>query len=158
MIIKLLNNTLLLLSRKLKKAGVEISGLQFYLANYPDATTFKDGTRVTHPRKNSFYIVPTLKYEGKDYGFFTAESEDGKRHAVLINDRDKAVSGRLQKSDKQNEKKYLTNEIEKSYSGFNFISFGNIPCLSPASSFNREQSLVMNESNLIPPPHQDDFN
>ncbi|QGY44364.1 hypothetical protein GM418_12065 [Maribellus comscasis] len=145
------------IEQEAEAAGVEISGLQFYFANYPDRTKFEDGTPVTYPRKNSFFIVPTLKVEGKDYGFYTAESEDGERQAVLINERAKIVTDKLQKFDKHNESGSIANKTGQANSIFSYVGFSSGSGFSAANASPGQRSLILNESNLVPPPNQTDF-
>lgn len=146
------------IEQEAEEAGVEISGLQFYFANYPDKEKFDDGTPVTYPRKNSFFLVPTLKLEGKDYAFYTAETEDGQRKAVLISDSDKVVSGKTQEFEPPNHSKSnVVDENGLTGSIFRYANFISSSGFSTANAFSRERSLVLNESNLVPPPNQTDF-
>ena len=55
------------IEQEAEKAKVEISTLRFYFGNYPNKKQFADGRKVKHPRQNSFFIVPTLKKDGKEY-------------------------------------------------------------------------------------------
>lgn len=61
-------------------AGVDISSLRFYFANYPDKDRFPDGRKVVHPRQNSIFIVPTMEVDGQDYGFYIGA--DGKAKPI----------------------------------------------------------------------------
>ncbi|WP_437397083.1 hypothetical protein [Flagellimonas lutimaris] len=62
------------------EAGVDISSLRFYFANYPDKPDFPDGKKVVHPRQNSIFIVPTTIMDGQEYGFYIGT--DGKAKPI----------------------------------------------------------------------------
>src|SRR5690606_24007077 len=59
------------------EAKVDINTLRFYLSNYPNSDKFANGDAVKYPRKNSFFVVPTMAYEGKNVGFSITDV-DGK--------------------------------------------------------------------------------
>ncbi|WP_318311659.1 hypothetical protein [Flagellimonas crocea] len=59
-----------------QEAGVKVSSLRLYFANYPDKPDFPDGKKVVHPRQNSIFIVPTTMIDGKELGFYIGS--DGK--------------------------------------------------------------------------------
>ena len=120
-------------------AEVEISTLRFYFANYPDSEKFPDGRAIKYPKKNTFFIVPTLKKGGKDFGFFTVESEDNKRKAVLIVDK---INGSSIGS--------TLPQMEYGTAGFNLNSLFSSNALP---FFQNENSLILNEGGLVPPPH-----
>ncbi|MBR9853135.1 MAG: hypothetical protein GYB37_00955 [Algicola sp.] len=63
-----------------KEAGVEVTSLRFYFANYPDKPNFPDGKKVVHPRQNSIFIVPTTMMDGKELGFYIGA--DGKAKPI----------------------------------------------------------------------------
>lgn len=63
-----------------KESGVDVSTLRIYFANYPDQERFPDGEKVVHPRQNSVFIVPTMKVDGQDYGFYIGS--DGKAKLI----------------------------------------------------------------------------
>ncbi len=115
-----------------KKAQVEVSSLRFYFANYPDNERFPDGDKVVHPRQNSIFIVPTMKVDGQDYGFYIGA--DGK--AKLIKD----AMG-------ENGMGYKSAQGEKSQASF-------VPNLSLADD---GESLNLNHGNSEPPPYTLDF-
>ncbi|MEZ4809355.1 MAG: hypothetical protein R2819_03255 [Allomuricauda sp.] len=122
------------IEQQAKDAQVDISSLRIYFANYPDSERFPDGKKVVHPRQNSIFIVPTMKIDGQDYGFYIGE--DGK--AKLIKD----VIGEKGMG--------ATNDgKEKAYASFapNFSS-------SAASIF-AGTSLTLNHGGSGPPPSGD---
>ena len=113
-------------------AGVNISSLRFYFANYPDTEDFPDGKKIVHPRQNSIFIVPAMKIDDGEYGFYIGA--DGK--AKLIKD---AVGETAVGS--------IAKNGQRSYAGF-------------APSFNKpnaaqEQSLALNRGSSSPPPWSD---
>nr|WP_297783701.1 hypothetical protein [uncultured Allomuricauda sp.] len=61
-------------------AGVKISSLRLYFANYPDKPDFPDGKKIVHPRQNSIFIVPTTTVDGDEYGFYIGA--DGKAKPI----------------------------------------------------------------------------
>jgi hypothetical protein len=73
------------IEQEAKSAGVSISTLRFYLANYPDQESFADGRPVKHPRQNSIMMLPTLNQGGEEYGFYIGENGEGKPVAMLLN-------------------------------------------------------------------------
>lgn len=113
-------------------AGVNISSLRFYFANYPDTEDFPDGNKIVHPRQNSIFVVPAMKVDDGEYGFYIGA--DGK--AKLIKDAvgETSVGGTAKNG-------------QKSYASF-------------APSFSRpnaaqEQSLALNRGSSSPPPWSD---
>lgn len=63
-----------------KEAGVEVTSLRFYFANYPNKEKFPNGAKVVHPRQNSIFIVPTTMVDGKELGFYIGA--DGKAKPI----------------------------------------------------------------------------
>lgn len=121
------------IEQEAKEAQVDISSLRFYFANYPDQEDFPDGKKIVHPRQNSLFIVPTMKVNGEDYGFYIGE--DGK--AKLIKD---AVGA-----------KGIGNNAEageKSYAGF-------VPSTATTTSLQETKSLALNKGGSGPPPWGD---
>ncbi|WP_222984798.1 hypothetical protein [Flagellimonas meishanensis] len=114
-------------------AGVDISSLRLYFANYPNKEKFPDGKRIVHPRQNSIFIVPTINVDGQDFGFYIGA--DGK--AKLIKD---AVG--------QQGMGLLNGEGQKSYASF-------APSFSSATLQSGSQSLNLNRGNSSPPPPGD---
>ncbi|RDY60844.1 hypothetical protein [Flagellimonas nanhaiensis] len=120
------------IEQEAKGAGVDISSLRFYFANYPNKEKFPDGKKIVHPRQNSIFLVPTINVDGKDFGFYIGA--DGK--AKLIKDAMDA-KGMGQTS----------GEKTKSYASF-------VPTLSPSPAM-QEGSLNLNRGNSSPPPPGD---
>lgn len=125
------------IEQEAKRANVEISSLRFYLSNYPDAATFKNGNEVIHPRQNSVFLVPTTKADGLEYPFMTTE-KDGKWEPVLL-------TGQL---DPFGEKGMgaLKEVRPKEYAGF-------IPNTANLNLDHHEKSLFLNEGGSAPPPY-----
>jgi hypothetical protein len=132
-----IKNYLAFIEQEAKLANVEISTLRFYFSNYPDTTTFKDGKRILHPRQDSFFIEPTITKGDREYGFYTAEGENGQRIPVLLTDQLEEVSPRTG----------LREDGQKSHASF-----------VPASLYalKAEQSLILNEGNGVPPPYNNE--
>lgn len=77
------------IEQEAKAANVDISSLRFYFANYPKDPNFPDGRKVVHPRQNSIFIVPTMKVDGSDWGFYIGA--DGKAKRIKDAKGDKAL-------------------------------------------------------------------
>jgi hypothetical protein len=122
------------------KANVEINTLRFYLSNYPDKEKFEDGKPVRYPRKNSFFVVPTIDHKGKNVGF-SIEENDGKFSAVPISRRN-VGENETQKTEKD-------STGQQNEAGF-FVSNSNV-------SSSGASSLILNDGNLTPPPGTEDF-
>lgn len=125
-----------------QQANVDINTLRFYLSNYPNSDKFPNGDAVKYPRRNSFFVVPTMEYEGKNVGF-SIEEEDGKYTAVPIN-RGASTKERNQGNGQADS----TGQVNEA--GF-FISN------STAVQGGGTTSLILNDSNLSPPPSSGDF-
>ncbi|WP_421809913.1 hypothetical protein [Flagellimonas sp.] len=121
------------LEQEAQNAQVDISSLRFYFANYPDQEDFPDGKKIVHPRQNSIFIVPAMKADGGEYGFYIGA--DGK--AKLIKN---AVG--------QTEVGSTLDNKQKSQASF-------VPSLSSPVSAAGEQSLALNRGNSSPPPWTD---
>ncbi|MEW2921360.1 hypothetical protein AB1A65_07825 [Muricauda sp. ANG21] len=121
------------IEQEAKEAEVDISSLRFYFANYPDKADFPDGSKIVHPRQNSIFIVPTMKVDGKDYGFYIGG--DGK--AKLIKD---AVGETAVGSTAKNQ--------EKSYASF-------VPNIATSAMLQDGKSLNKNHGSSGPPPDGD---
>ncbi|MCL6265139.1 hypothetical protein [Flagellimonas myxillae] len=119
------------IEQEAKSAEVDISSLRLYFANYPDKEDFPNGKKIVHPRQNSIFIVPTMKVDGQDYGFYIGA--DGK--AKLIKD---AVGAKGMGS---------TTEKQKAYASF-------APNFSPAA-LQGGGSLNLNRGQSGPPPNPD---
>lgn len=130
------------IEQEAEKAGVEIASLRFYFSNYPDQETFENGKKVVHPRQNSIFLMPTVKSEGRDYGFYIQEGESGSE-VMLLN-------GQLQP---------YTPEGIGVKGNVNYRNeAGLVPTLFPASSgapvgLQGDKSLILNEGNSAPPPY-----
>jgi hypothetical protein len=120
-------------------AKVEISGLRFYLGNNPSLENGGTEEDKANAGRNTIFVVPTLRKDGRDFGFYTRDGADGQREAALIVERpeqsDKAGNGALQESS------------QRAYAGF-------APAVAPLL-FAGEQSLVLNRGNVGPPPNND---
>lgn len=122
-----------------KQSKVEVKTLRFYFSNYPNSDTFANGDKVKYPKRNSFFILPTMEVKGKNVGF-SIEEVDGNYSAVPIN---RSSVERVEGMG--NTKKSSVNEA-----GLFFSS--NIA----AQSLN-VLSLVFNDGQLMPPPEVNDF-
>lgn len=120
------------IEQEAKKAGVkEITKLRLYYANYPDQEKFPNGKEVVHKRQNSIFIVPTLKMQGTNYGFYIGNN--GK--AALIKD---------WKNESTKELGTSYNKEQKAYAGF-----------SLNSNLQTSKSLALNFGQSGPPPKTD---
>lgn len=139
---KTIKQYLAYIEQETEKAGVEIASLRFYFSNYPDQETFENGKEVVHPRQNSIFLMPTVKSEGQDYGFFIQEGESGSE-AVLLN-------GQLEP--------YTPEGMGMNRKGTYHNEAGFAPTLYPASTgapanIQGDKSLILNEGNSAPPPY-----
>lgn len=127
------------IEQEAKAAGVSISTLRFYLANYPDQQAFPDGRPVKHPRQNSIMMLPTLNQGGEEFGFYIGENGEGKPVAMLLN-------GQLQPYNPEGMGS-LGEGSPKAYAGM-------LP--EPVSASNTGlqggKSTILNEGNGAPPP------
>ncbi|HIB48413.1 MAG TPA: hypothetical protein EYN07_03480 [Flavobacteriaceae bacterium] len=142
-----------------KLANVRISGLRFYLVNYPNAGQFGDGNDIKYPRQNSFVLVPTTKADGEELGFITRKTADGGRTVVYIKDWLKEQPGgdtpEQQRTNKQNQTRGALNATGSP--GFAKPKFMFINAMMGANMSvddGDDVSLLLNESNLVPPPPQ----
>ncbi|QIE58168.1 hypothetical protein G5B37_00890 [Rasiella rasia] len=144
-----------------KLANVEIGGLRFYLTNYPNANEFNDGTAVKYPRQNSFVLVPTTVVDGKQRGFITRVNSTGGRDVVLVSD---LVQGgqddeETQENQSVQESKVTGLNTQKAGYGAAKPKFLYINAMMGANMSQNPGdlvSLLLNESNLVPPPPQED--
>ncbi|MCB0464831.1 MAG: hypothetical protein KDC78_04015 [Aequorivita sp.] len=118
-----------------KEANVDIKTLRFYLSNYPNSEKFPNGDVVKYPRRNSFFVLPTMDYNGKNVGF-SIEEINGKYTAVPIN---KSVATGKEQND-------ATGQM-------NEAAFFTIN----SSAAQGTTSLIMNDGGVSPPPGSDDF-
>lgn len=125
-----------------KAAGVKVETLRFYFSTYPDKKEFPDKEKIKHPRQNSFFILPTMKVDSMNYGFYIKNLADGKKEAALIRD----YPGLTEKG------MGATSTAKKSYASI-------IPnLLSTSSTLFADESLILNKGNMGPPPYDPDFN
>lgn len=127
------------IEQEAKKANVEISSLRFYFSNYPDKKTFEDGREIKHPKQNSFFIIPAVKDNDREYGFYIREEDDGKNVPILLTDNLEP------KKDEAMDRMQQTGE-NKSEASF-------MPTAPPAPFNVKNKSLVLNEANMVPPPY-----
>ncbi|MCM4164521.1 MULTISPECIES: hypothetical protein [unclassified Arenibacter] len=127
------------IEQEAKRANVEISSLRFYFSNYPDKKTFDDGREIKHPKQNSFFIIPALKENDREYGFYIREEDDGKNVPVLLTD------------NLEPKKEAGTDRSGESKSEASFM-----PTTSPAPFYGTNKSLVLNEAHMVPPPYHED--
>ncbi len=123
------------------QANVDINTLRFYLSNYPNSDKFNNGDAVKYPKRNSFFVVPTMEHEGKNVGF-SIEQIDGKYTAVPIN-RSNAV-----KEDQQDK---TQSESSGDLNEAGFFASNNTAVQGD------ENSLILNDGTMVPPPGSDDF-
>ena len=128
-------------------AKVKVSGMQFYFANYPDSEVFENGTPVKYPRQNSFFLIPTLERNGENYGFITTGNGDKDREPILIKDWISQNHDGRQSSG--------TDQVNQNTGIMNSKFLWIKPNFYSSANLADERSLILNESNLIPPPKQD---
>lgn len=125
------------------QVNVDIKTLRFYLSNYPNSDKFEDGGNVKYPRRNSFFMLPTMEYNGKNVGF-SIEDVDGNYTAVPINQ-----NTPIKERDKN--KGQSDSEGQLNEAGFFMSGSTTVPSKRPTS-------LILNDGQLMPPPGPDDFN
>ncbi|RFN60167.1 hypothetical protein [Marixanthomonas ophiurae] len=129
-----------------KLAKVEIKGLRFYFSNYP-----ADGSvgSAKYARHNSFFLLPTTDFNGKELGFFIRVDDNGDRTAVPVQDVVKRSNSKLRKKGNGTE--------QQGNPGFG----SKMLLLNPVFQGGgvEDISLVLNDASLIPPPStgKDDF-
>ena len=121
------------IEQEAKEAQVDISSLRFYFANYPDQEDFPDGKKIVHPRQNSIFIVPTMKVDGEDYGFYIGA--DGKAQLIKNAVGEKGMGSTI---DSKN----------RAYASF-------APNFASSSMMQEGKSLNMNQGGAGPPPWGD---
>ena len=126
-----------------KQAKVDVKTLRFYLSNYPNSETFPNGDKVRYPRRNSFFVLPTMEYNGKNVGF-SIEEVDGKYTAVPINKR--ATGNEKGQNKAQTDSEGQLNEAGFFMAGSTTVQGGGTT------------SLILNDGQLVPPPGDNDFN
>jgi len=128
-----------------KLAKVEIKGLRFYFSNYP-----ADGSvgEAKYARHNSFFLLPTTDFNGKELGFFIRVDDNGNRTAVPVQD--------IVKRSNSKQRKKGNGTEQQGSPGFG----SNMLLLNPVfqGGGGEDISLVLNKSSMVPPPHEsDDF-
>lgn len=136
--LKTIKQYIAFIEHEAKQANVDINTLRFYLSNYPNNDKYPNGDAVKYPRRNSFFVVPTMAYEGKNVGF-SVEEVDGKYTALPINKNAVQLNegGQEDASEVLNEAGLFTTN--------------NTTVQGPGTS------LILNESHISPPPGTDDF-
>ncbi|QXP57480.1 hypothetical protein H0I25_06755 [Cellulophaga sp. HaHa_2_95] len=140
--IETVKNYIAYVEQEAKEAGVKVETLRFYFSTYPDKKDFPDHKEVKHPRQNSFFILPTIKVDAMNMGFYIKDLGDGKKEAALIRDYPGILDSKMGDTHKK------TN---KSYASF-------LPATTAPLMF-AEESLIMNTIQMSPPPPKgSDFN
>ena len=124
------------------QAKVNINTLRFYLANYPNSTTFPNGVAVKYPKRNTFFVVPTMEYKGINVGFSIKE-ENGKYTAVPL-------SETTRNTERAQDRVKIDSNAHMSQAGF-FVMNDTI---SPGGG---TTSLILNDGQVAPPPPTVDF-
>lgn len=129
-----------------KLAKVEIKGLRFYFSNYP-----ADGSvgNAKYAKHNSFFLLPTTDFNGKELGFFIRVDDNGNRTAVPVQDIIKRSNSKLRKKGGGTE--------QQGSPGFG----SKMLLLNPVfqGGGGEDISLTLNDATMIPPPSEkDDFN
>ncbi len=141
-------------------ANVEIGGLRFYLTNYPATSAFTDGSIVKYPRQNSFVLVPTTEVDGEQQGFITRTTANGGRTVVLIKDwlleQNNPEGQQNQKSDTPKQVGFLQNNRHKGSMKPRLLFINPINGIAMPVADGEDISLILNESNLRPPPPDQD--
>ncbi|WP_158974095.1 hypothetical protein [Cellulophaga sp. L1A9] len=141
--IETVKNYIAYVEQEAKEAGVKVETLRFYFSTYPDKKEFPDRKKVKHPRQNSFFILPTMKVDTMNLGFYIKDSGDGKKEAALIRDYPGVLDSKMG----------ATKKANKSYASFGLSSNAS------STLFYGDQSLIMNEGQMYPPPPKEsDFN
>ncbi|AFL81793.1 hypothetical protein Aeqsu_2333 [Aequorivita sublithincola DSM 14238] len=123
-----------------KEANVDINTLRFYLSNYPNSDKFPNGDVVKYPRRNSFFVVPTMSYKGENVGF-SIEDIDGKYTAVPLKGRN------------SNEERTQDNDQTDSTGQMNEAGF----FMSNNATVGETTSLILNDGTITPPPGNNPF-
>ena len=121
------------IEQEAKEAQVDISSLRFYFANYPEKADFPDGQKIVHPRQNSIFIVPTMKTDNGEYGFYIGE--DGKAKLIKNAVGETAVGS-------------TAKDGNRSYASF-------APSFASPVMLQGGKSLNMNHGSSGPPPSGD---
>jgi hypothetical protein len=142
--IETIKNYISYVEQEAEEAGVEIETLRFYFSTYPDKKEFPDKKEVKHPRQNSFFILPTMKVDTINYGFYIKNLEDGKKEPALIRDYPEIENSKIGITHKSTSKSHASL----------------VPSLTTNSNmlFSEDESLIINKGNMGPPPNNSDFN
>lgn len=124
-----------------KQAKVDVKTLRFYLSNYPNSDKFANGDKVRYPRRNSFFVLPTMEHNGENVGFSVAEV-NGKFTAIPISKQ------RVSKEKEEGKTQSISQE-ERNQAGF-FMG-------GSTASQRGTSSLILNDGTMMPPPGKDDF-
>ena len=131
---KTLKQYLAYIEQETKKTGDSISTIRIYFANYPDEPGY------VHKRQSSFMLMPTVKKGGREYAYTISEGE--KPEAILIGDD-------LQAADAA--QAFFSETANRKAAEASLL-----PMLSPkplANPFQLGGSLILNESQMVPPPY-----
>ncbi|WP_445384386.1 hypothetical protein ACT6NV_10410 [Robiginitalea sp. IMCC44478] len=131
---KTLKQYLAYIEQETKKTGDSISTIRIYFANYPDEPGY------VHKRQSSFMLMPTVKKGGREYAYAISEGE--KPEAILIGD-DLQTADTVQA--------YFSEAANRKAAEASLV-----PALSPkppANPFQLGGSLILNESQMVPPPY-----
>lgn len=137
--IETLKNYIKYVEQQADSAGVKVETLRFYFSTYPDKKEFPDKKKIKHPRQNSFFIVPTIKKDTFNYAFYIKNLGNGKKEAALIRDYPGIMDVKIGDANKTN----------KSYASM-------VPNFK-ASTYQDDESLIMNKTTMGPPPYDPDF-
>lgn len=126
-------------------AGVEIETLRIYQANYGDKDEFKKGGKVKYSRQNTTFIVPTTKNGDENLAFYTVDTLKGKKKVMFL----KGLGKKLMEFDNLPLADIAHLGLTNSRMlAINFLlSAGATIMVEPD-----ENSLILNDANLIPPP------
>ncbi len=74
---KVLKQYIAYVEQETAKRKIPLTGFRFYFSNYPDKKYFNDKRPIKSPRRNTFFIAPTINKDSKNLGFTIFESNDG---------------------------------------------------------------------------------
>ncbi len=137
--IETIKNYIAYVEQQADLAGVKVETLRFYFSTYPDQKEFSDNRKVMHPRQNSFFILPTIKVDTFNYGFYIKDLGNGKKEAELIRDYPGIQVKGFGNATTSN----------KSYASIapNFLN-------TSSNVFFGTESLILNDSHMSPPPRR----
>lgn len=138
--IETIKNYIAYIEQEAKAAGVKIETLRFYFSTYPDKKAYPNKKEIKHPRQNTFFILPTMKVDKANLGFYIKNLGDGKKEAALLRD----YSYTLEKG------MGTTASSQKSFASL-------VPSFT-TGTFQEDESLIMNIVEMGPPPYDSDFN